>query len=84
MDHAPLAGKWSAFGWHTLEIDGHDQDAVMKAFDEARATKGKPTAIVANTIKGKGVSFMEPDYTWHGRALSNDDAAKALKELGWT
>jgi transketolase len=84
MDHSPIAGKWRAFGWHTLEIDGHDQDAVMKAFAEAQKTTGKPTAIVANTIKGKGVSFMEPDYTWHGRALSKEDAAKALKELGWT
>ena len=84
MDHSPLTEKWRAFGWHTLEIDGHDQDAVMKAFAEAQSTKGKPTAIVANTIKGKGVSFMEPDYTWHGRALPKDDAAKALKELGWT
>lgn len=84
MNHMPLAPKWQSFGWHTIEIDGHDQEAVMRAYAEAQRTTGRPTAIVARTVKGKGVSFMEPDYTWHGRALSKDDAAKALKELGWT
>lgn len=84
MNHMPLAEKWQAFGWHTLEIDGHDQDAVMAAYAEAATVRGRPTAIVAHTIKGKGVSFVEPDYTYHGKALTRDEAARALKELGWT
>lgn len=82
MNHMPLADKWRAFGWNSLDVDGHDQDAVMKAFAEAQATKGRPTAIVAHTVKGKGVSFMEPDFTWHGRAIPRDQAAKALEEIG--
>src|SRR5579864_6632188 len=68
MEVAPLADKWRAFGWHTLEIDGHDLGAIQKAFQEAAATKGKPTAIVAHTIKGKGVSFMENNPKFHGTA----------------
>jgi transketolase len=78
----PLAEKWRAFGWHAVDVDGHDQDAVLKVYAEAQATKGQPTAIVAHTIKGKGISFMEPDYTWHGRAIPKDQLAAALKELG--
>lgn len=84
LDHMPLKEKWAAFGWHAIDIDGHDQDAVQKAFAEAQSTKGRPTAIVAHTVKGKGVSFVEPDFTYHGRALTKDEAARALKELGWT
>src|SRR3954447_24655238 len=59
MEVAPLADKWRSFGWNTLEIDGHDLPAIQKAFREAEATKGKPTCLVAHTVKGKGVSFME-------------------------
>jgi len=83
MNHLPLADKFRAFGWHTVDIDGHDQAAVMKAYDEARGTKGQPTAIIAHTVKGKGISFMEKDYTWHGRAMNKEQTAEALKELGW-
>ena len=83
MNHLPLADKFRAFGWHVLDVDGHDQAAVMGAYDEARATSGQPTAIVAHTIKGKGISFMEKDYTWHGRAMNKEQTAEALKELGW-
>jgi transketolase len=83
MNHLPLADKFRAFGWHALDIDGHDQAAVLRAYDEARSTTGQPTAIVAHTIKGKGISFMETDYTWHGRAMNKEQAAEALKELGW-
>ncbi len=68
MDVAPLADKWRAFGWHTIEIDGHDIPAIHAAFREAEATKGKPTAIVAHTMKGKGVSFMENNPKFHGTA----------------
>jgi len=81
MDVAPLADKWRAFGWHTLEIDGHDIPALKAAFAEAAATKGKPTAIVANTIKGKGVSFMENNPKFHGVAPTPDEMKLALQEL---
>lgn len=81
MEVAPLADKWRAFGWHTLEIDGHDLAAIQKAFEEAEATKGKPTAIVAHTIKGKGVSFMENNPKFHGTAPTPAEVVLALQEL---
>jgi transketolase len=81
LDLEPLGDKWRSFGWHTLVIDGHDIGAIQKAFAEAAATKGKPTAIVANTIKGKGVSFMENNPKWHGVAPNKEEVALALKEL---
>src|SRR5271157_5232878 len=81
MEVAPLADKWRSFGWHTLEIDGHDLTAVRKAFEEAEATKGKPTAIVAHTIKGKGVSFMENNPKFHGNAPNAAEVKLALQEL---
>jgi len=81
MDVAPLAEKWRYFGWHTLEIDGHDIPALQSAFVEAAATKGKPTAIVANTIKGKGVSFMENNPKFHGTAPTPAEVQLALQEL---
>jgi transketolase len=81
MEIAPLAEKWRAFGWHTMEIDGHDFAAIEKAFDEAEATKGKPTCIVAHTIKGKGVSFMENNPKFHGVAPTADEVKLALQEL---
>jgi transketolase len=81
MEVAPLADKWRAFGWHTIEIDGHDLAAVRNAYQEAEATKGKPTAIVAHTVKGKGVSFMENNPKFHGTAPSADEVKLALQEL---
>ncbi len=81
MDVAPLADKWRAFGWHTLEIDGHDLAAIHQALTEAEATKGKPTAIVAHTIKGKGVSFMENNPKFHGTAPTPAEVGLALQEL---
>ena len=81
MDVAPLAEKWRAFGWHTIEIDGNDIPALQSAFAEAAATKGKPTAIVANTIKGKGVSFMENNPKYHGTAPTPAEVQLALQEL---
>jgi len=77
----PLADKWRAFGWHTIEIDGHDLHAIQAAFDEAEATKGKPTCLVAHTIKGKGVSFMENNPKFHGTAPTADEVKLALQEL---
>ncbi len=82
MDYRPFAEKWRAFGWHTDEIDGHDQQEVLDAFERARGVSGHPQVIIAHTIKGKGVSLMETDFTWHGRALSAEQAEVALKEIG--
>ncbi len=73
MEVEPLADKYRAFGWHVVSIDGHDMDAILAAFDEARATRGKPTVILANTTKGKGVSFMEDVAGWHGLATKGDE-----------
>lgn len=78
----PLADKWQAFGWHTIVIDGHDFVQILDAFAEARATRGRPTMIVAKTVKGKGVSFLENALGWHGRAASPEQAELALKEIG--
>lgn len=64
---SPFTDKWNAFGWNTLDIDGHDHDALCKAFANALESKGKPTVIVANTVKGKGISFMENNILWHYR-----------------
>jgi transketolase len=81
MEVAPLVDKWRAFGWHTIEINGHDAVAVRNAFQEAAATKGKPTCVVAHTIKGKGVSFMENNPKFHGMAPTPDEVKLALQEL---
>lgn len=78
----PLAGKWRAFGWHVIEIDGHDFSAIESAYNEALETSGKPTLILAHTVKGKGVSFMENKAEFHGRALSDEEMTQALSELG--
>jgi len=77
----PLPKKWEAFGWKAIEVDGHDLEALMRAFREAEKTKGRPTVILARTVKGKGVSFMENKAEWHGKAPSREEAEKALKEL---
>jgi len=77
----PLAEKWRAFGWHTIEIDGHDLAHIVRAYDEAKTVKGAPQAIVARTVKGKGVSFMELNPAWHGVAPKPDELEKALAEL---
>lgn len=81
MNIDPLADKLRAFGWEVIEIDGHDYSQIKQAYEKAKTVKGKPQAIIANTIKGKGVSFMENNVNWHGKAPSKDEAAKALAEL---
>ena len=73
--------KFQAFGWHTIEIDGHDFQAILDACDEAKTIKGMPTMIIAHTIKGKGVSFMENTYQWHAQVPSDQDLARAVAEL---
>lgn len=82
MSPEPVADKFRAFGWHVIEIDGHDISAILAALDKARSNKGKPTAIVAATVKGKGVSFMENAADWHGAAPSKEQGQQALNELG--
>jgi transketolase len=73
--------KWRAFGWNVIECDGHDFDQLIPAMEQAKATKGRPTCIVAHTVKGKGISFMEGDYNWHAKVPTPDDLAKAFGEL---
>jgi transketolase len=81
MPVEPMPDKWRAFGWHVLEIDGHDMAAVVEALETARTVEGRPTAIVAHTVKGKGVSFMEGIAEWHGKAPCEEEAACALEEI---
>lgn len=81
MDLEPLVAKWQAFGWHTIEIDGHNISEILSAYQKARKTRAKPSIIIAHTIKGKGVSFMENVVDFHGRAPTKEEAEKALKEL---
>ena len=82
MTVAPIDEKFKAFGFNVLVIDGHDFGQIFDAFDKAEACKGRPTAIIAKTSKGKGVSFMENDPTWHGKAPKEDEAKQAVAELG--
>ena len=82
MNIEPIDEKFKAFGWHVIKIDGHSFEEIFSAIDEAKNTKGKPTVIIAKTIKGKGVSFMEDQAGWHGKAPSAEEANKALDELG--
>lgn len=82
MNIEPIDEKFKAFGWHVINIDGHNFGEIIDAIEEAKNTKEKPTIIVAKTVKGKGVSFMENQYEWHGKAPSEEEAVKALDELG--
>ncbi|MEG1879376.1 MAG: transketolase [Pseudoflavonifractor sp.] len=81
MPSEPLDAKFAAFGWHVIKIDGHDYAAIAAAFEEAAATKGQPTMILAKTTKGKGVSFMENDAGWHGKAPNDEQYAAAKAEV---
>lgn len=81
MNLDPLDKKWQAFGWHTIDTDGHDYDQILAALQEARSTRGKPTVIIAHTVKGKGVSFMENNVRFHGKAPTPEEAERALREL---
>jgi len=81
MNLDPFNKKWQAFGWHVIEVDGHNFTRLIKAFDRAKLVKGKPTVIIAHTIKGKGVSFMENNPDFHGKAPNAEEVKIALKEL---
>lgn len=82
MNIEPLSQKWKAFNWHVLMIDGHDMGQIVKALDEAETIKGKPTMIIARTVKGKGVSIFEGKYQYHGVPPSDEELKKSLEELG--
>lgn len=77
-----IGARFRAFGWNVLEINGHDLIQIDRAIAFAKATYGRPTAIVAHTIKGKGVSFMENEVDWHGSAPNAEQTSKAIEELG--
>ncbi len=81
MEVEPLVDKWLGFGWHVIEVDGHSIPALQEAFAQAAATKGKPTVVIAHTVKGKGVSFMENNPKFHGQAPTPAEVELALKEL---
>ena len=77
----PLDEKFESFGCHVIKADGHDFDSLKKAFNEAKTVKGQPTVIIAKTVKGKGVSFMENNVSWHGAAPNDEQYKQAMEEL---
>lgn len=81
LDIEPVVAKWRSFNWHVREIDGHDMMQVLEALDEAEAVHDRPTFIVSHTVKGKGVSWMELDPAWHGKAPKPEEAERAIREL---
>ena len=80
MNPRPIDKKFEAFGWNVLDIDGHDYDEIIDAIEKAKECKDKPTVVVCNTVKGKGVSFMENQAGWHGTAPSKEQCEKALRD----
>lgn len=82
MPMGDIAAKWQAFGWNVMSIDGHQIDEISAAVDLAKTVKGQPSVIIAKTVKGKGMSFMEGKSAWHGKPISDDEYVNAMKELG--
>ncbi|MDH4138481.1 MAG: transketolase, partial [Anaerolineae bacterium] len=82
MEIAPLADKWRSFNWAVMEINGHDMRQIIEALEAAQEVKGKPCILIAHTIKGKGVSYMEGQSAWHGKPPNEEQLAQALAELG--
>jgi transketolase len=78
----PFGDKWRAFGWEVHDVPGHDLPALLHTYSVARQTSGRPTVIVARTVKGKGISFMENQPDWHGQKLAGANLAKARREVG--
>lgn len=81
MQLEPFADKWKSFGWEVFQADGHDLEGLLAGFNSILSVKGKPSVIIAHTVKGKGVSFVEADYTFHGRALTKEQAELARREI---
>ena len=81
VNPAPYEGKLSSFGFHVITIDAHNLEEIEAAFNEAKTVKGRPTAIVAKSVKGKGVSFMENDVDWHGKGPNDEQYAAAVAEI---
>lgn len=81
MELAPLVDKWRAFGWHVLEIDGHNMTEILASLAQTQEIKGQPTVIIARTVKGKGISFMEDQVSWHAGGLSDEQLEQALSDL---
>jgi len=81
MNLEPFSQKWQAFGWHVIEVDGHDLSQLIDALNQAKLVKGQPAVVIAHTVKGKGVSFMENNYAFHGKAPTASEVEIALKEL---
>jgi transketolase len=77
-----LVAKWGAFGWRVIEADGHDMARLVAALEEASVPEGRPSVVIAHTVKGRGVSFMEGDYRWHSKPIKPDEFATAMRELG--
>jgi transketolase len=77
----PFVEKWQAFGWHIEEVDGHDLEALVEALNAVQGVVGQPQVIIAHTVKGKGISFVESDYTYHGRGIASDMVAQAREEI---
>ena len=82
MAFDPILDKWKAFGWNAIEVDGHNIEELLNAFAQFPSKNGKPTAIIANTIKGKGVSFMEDDNNWHYKIPNTEEVKQSNIELG--
>ena len=81
LEIEPIADKWKSFGWQVAAIDGHDMEAITEALEQARKTMDKPFLVLAKTVKGKGVPFMENDNIWHGKTLSDEDYHTAVEAL---
>ena len=81
MNPQPLDERWKAFGWEVVVLDGHDPDELVRTFGNAPFVEGKPTMVIARTVKGKGVSFMENKAEWHHRVPTQEELAKALEEI---
>jgi transketolase len=81
LEMSPMAQKWRSFNWHVVEVDGHDIQALVDALEAAQKHRGEPMIIIAHTVKGKGVSYMEGKSAWHGRPPNSDELAQALKDL---
>jgi transketolase len=81
MKIEPLEDKWRSFGWHVQRVDGHDVEQIISAIDLAKGTKDQPHIVIADTVKGKGVSYIEGKYEWHSHSISDEEYGIALSEL---